>query len=78
MRLGGHVVALIKPQFEAGKAEVDKGRGVIRDVAVRERVVAEVRAFVEDRGLWDWEGFIESPIEGPSGNREYLARFERV
>ena len=46
LKPGGKLVALIKPQFEAGKEEADKGRGVITDAAVHERVLAELREFV--------------------------------
>jgi 23S rRNA (cytidine1920-2'-O)/16S rRNA (cytidine1409-2'-O)-methyltransferase len=67
---GGRVCALIKPQFEAGREEVGKG-GIVRDAAVRERVV---------RGLTDWVetypvesmGVIPSPILGRDGNEEFL------
>jgi len=73
LRPGGTLVALVKPQFEAGKAEVDKGAGVIRDDAVRERVLAEVRAFAlaELPGALV-AGEMESPVHGADGNREYL------
>ena len=46
LKPGGKIVALIKPQFEAGKAEADKGRGVITDAAVHDRVLAELEEFV--------------------------------
>lgn len=67
---GAQLVALIKPQFEAGKAEVGKG-GVVRDAAVHERVCAEVREWLEASG-WAVKGLTESPITGPKGNVEFL------
>jgi 23S rRNA (cytidine1920-2'-O)/16S rRNA (cytidine1409-2'-O)-methyltransferase len=70
VRPGGRLMALIKPQFEAGREEVGKG-GVVRDPAVRERVCAEVVAWIEEQG-WRVEGVVESPITGPEGNVEYL------
>lgn len=66
------VVALIKPQFEAGEREVSKGRGVIRDPQVHERVLREVFAFAESQG-WTLRGQIRSPLTGPKGNVEFLA-----
>lgn len=69
-RPGGRLVALIKPQFEAGRAEIGKG-GVVRDPAVHSRVCAEVAAWLEGRG-WAVEGVIPSPITGPEGNVEFL------
>jgi 23S rRNA (cytidine1920-2'-O)/16S rRNA (cytidine1409-2'-O)-methyltransferase len=63
-------IVLLKPQFEAGRAEVPRG-GVIRDDTVRERVREEFVAWAGDAG-WDVLGLIESPIRGGSGNIEYL------
>jgi 23S rRNA (cytidine1920-2'-O)/16S rRNA (cytidine1409-2'-O)-methyltransferase len=73
LRAGGTLVALVKPQFEAGKAEVDKGRGVIRDAAVQEATLFTVRDFAL-RELTGAElvGTIDSPITGADGNREFL------
>ena len=73
LRPGGNLNALVKPQFEAGKAEVDKGEGIIRDDAVRARVLAEVRDFAR-RELPGAElrGEMECPVHGADGNREYL------
>ena len=73
LRPGGNLIALVKPQFEAGKAEVDKGEGIIRDDAVRARVLAEVRDFAR-RELPGAElrGEMECPVHGADGNREYL------
>jgi 23S rRNA (cytidine1920-2'-O)/16S rRNA (cytidine1409-2'-O)-methyltransferase len=67
---GGRLVALIKPQFEAGRAEIGKG-GVVRDPAVHARVCAEVAAWLESRS-WIVEGVTPSPITGPEGNVEFL------
>ncbi len=73
LRFGGVLVALVKPQFEAGKAEVDKGQGVIRDDAVRERVLAEVREFaLRELPGATVHGEMECPIHGADGNREFL------
>jgi 23S rRNA (cytidine1920-2'-O)/16S rRNA (cytidine1409-2'-O)-methyltransferase len=67
---GGHVVALVKPQFEVGRGEVGKG-GIVRDDAKRRRVVDEITQFACALGLAP-VGAIESPIEGAEGNREFL------
>ncbi len=76
---GGILVALIKPQFEAGKAEADAGRGVIRDPAIHERVVAEIRSLAEGEMPAAAEfGFCPSPIEGADGNREFLIGWKKI
>ncbi len=64
------LIALIKPQFEAGRAEVGKG-GVVRDPAIHARVCAEVGDWLTARG-WAVLGITESPITGPEGNVEFL------
>jgi 23S rRNA (cytidine1920-2'-O)/16S rRNA (cytidine1409-2'-O)-methyltransferase len=69
-KAGAQLIALIKPQFEAGKAEVGKG-GVVRDAAVHTRVCAEVQDWLEASG-WPVKGLTESPITGPKGNVEFL------
>lgn len=74
----GTIVALIKPQFEAGKEEVDKGRGVITDAAIHERVLTELRDFVSTQASLCWRGVVESPLLGPAGNKEFLALIEKV
>ncbi|HVZ65592.1 MAG TPA: TlyA family RNA methyltransferase [Lacunisphaera sp.] len=76
---GGTLIALVKPQFEAGKAEVDRGGGVIRDDAVRERVRAEVRGFAlaELPGV-ALAGEMECPVHGADGNREFLLGLRRT
>ncbi|TVQ28968.1 MAG: TlyA family RNA methyltransferase [Geminicoccaceae bacterium] len=68
---GGHLIALIKPQFEVGKGEVGKG-GVVRDPAQHARVCAAVAAWLEDEAGWQVLGVTPSPITGPKGNREFL------
>jgi 23S rRNA (cytidine1920-2'-O)/16S rRNA (cytidine1409-2'-O)-methyltransferase len=65
------LVLLVKPQFEAGKAEVDRGSGVIRDPLVHQRVCDEVSAALIATGC-DVLGWTESPITGAQGNREFL------
>jgi 23S rRNA (cytidine1920-2'-O)/16S rRNA (cytidine1409-2'-O)-methyltransferase len=69
---GGELVTLIKPQFEAGRAQVAKG-GVVRDEAVRREVVDNIRAFGEDELGLTCRGVCESPVRGPAGNVEFLA-----
>ena len=70
------IVALIKPQFEAGKAEADRGAGVIRDPAIHQRVLSELNQFVNARGGLRWLGVTESPVLGPAGNKEFLVLIE--
>ncbi|MGE0258746.1 MAG: TlyA family RNA methyltransferase [Alphaproteobacteria bacterium] len=65
------LVALIKPQFEAGPAEVGKG-GVVRDPAVHAAVCQRVSGWVAAQPDWRVVGVVESPIQGPAGNREFL------
>ena len=69
---GGVLVALVKPQFEAGKAEADKGHGVIRDPAVHARVVEEIVACAAALPAVEVLGTMDSPITGADGNREFL------
>ena len=69
-RPGAKLVALVKPQFEAGREEVGKG-GVVRDPAVHSRVCDEAVAWVESKG-WRVCGVEKSPITGPEGNVEFL------
>ena len=66
------LVTLIKPQFEAGKDQVERG-GVVRDPAIREQVVERIRRFGEETQGLLWLGLCESPILGPAGNVEFLA-----
>jgi 23S rRNA (cytidine1920-2'-O)/16S rRNA (cytidine1409-2'-O)-methyltransferase len=75
LRPGGHLVALIKPQFEAGRDDVGAG-GIVRDPAVHARVVDDVVAEASRIGLTH-AGTTPSPIEGAEGNREFLAAFTR-
>ena len=75
-RRGAKLVALIKPQFEAGREEVGKG-GVVRDRAVHERVCADAQAWVQSQG-WAVLGVTPSPITGPEGNVEFLLGAEKT
>jgi 23S rRNA (cytidine1920-2'-O)/16S rRNA (cytidine1409-2'-O)-methyltransferase len=68
---GCWLVALVKPQFEAGRAEVGKG-GVVRDEAVQARVCAAAADWLDAQPGWQLLGLTESPIQGPEGNREWL------
>jgi 23S rRNA (cytidine1920-2'-O)/16S rRNA (cytidine1409-2'-O)-methyltransferase len=65
------LIALIKPQFEAGPGEVGKG-GVVRDPAVHQRVCERIAGWVAAQPGWVVVGIAESPIQGPAGNREFL------
>jgi 23S rRNA (cytidine1920-2'-O)/16S rRNA (cytidine1409-2'-O)-methyltransferase len=64
-----HLIALIKPQFEAGRSHLKKG--IVRDVAVHEDVCRDISAFVASLG-WHVEGVIPSPLTGGDGNTEFL------
>ena len=75
---GGRIVALIKPQFEAGKTESDRGAGVITDPAVHQRVIDEIEAFARAETKLTWRGVTESPILGPAGNKEFLVLLENL
>jgi 23S rRNA (cytidine1920-2'-O)/16S rRNA (cytidine1409-2'-O)-methyltransferase len=74
-REGGVLVALVKPQFEVGRAEASRGKGVIRDEAVRSAAIAEARVDLEAVGF-DVRSEADCVITGPKGNREafFLAR----
>ena len=76
LRPGGETVALIKPQFEAGRDEVGKG-GVVRDPAIRQHVVDRIREFGEQTLGWQWLGLCPSPIQGPAGNVEFLSYWRK-
>lgn len=65
------VIALIKPQFEAGRKEVSRGKGVIRDGEIHRRVLHEILGFAQERGF-SVRGLIRSPVLGPKGNVEFL------
>jgi 23S rRNA (cytidine1920-2'-O)/16S rRNA (cytidine1409-2'-O)-methyltransferase len=75
-RPGAKLVALVKPQFEAGREEVGKG-GVVRDPEVRKRVCDAAAEWVGAQG-WQVLGVIESPITGPEGNVEYLLGARKI
>jgi 23S rRNA (cytidine1920-2'-O)/16S rRNA (cytidine1409-2'-O)-methyltransferase len=66
------LVALVKPQFEAGRQEVAKGDGVIRDPQVHQRILEEILAYAQSLGF-EGKEVIRSPLTGPKGNVEFLA-----
>ena len=72
----GQLITLIKPQFEAGRHQVGKG-GIIKDSAVHEEVIKKVTEGIKKFGF-ELIGVTESPIEGGSGNKEFLAYFKKV
>jgi len=79
LRSGGTLVALVKPQFEAGKAEVDKGRGIIRDTAVQDAVLADIQSFaLAQLPGATLVGTMDSPITGTDGNREFLLGLRKL
>ena len=69
---GGEVIALIKPQFEAGRSQVSRGDGVIRDSEIHRQVLLDVLGFAQENG-YSVHGIIQSPLLGPKGNVEFLA-----
>jgi 23S rRNA (cytidine1920-2'-O)/16S rRNA (cytidine1409-2'-O)-methyltransferase len=78
LKSDGKIIALIKPQFEAGKIEADKGKGVITDPAIHQRVLAELKQFVLTQTGLRWQNVVESPLLGPAGNKEFLVLIEKA
>jgi 23S rRNA (cytidine1920-2'-O)/16S rRNA (cytidine1409-2'-O)-methyltransferase len=74
------IVSLVKPQFEAGKAEVDRGGGVISDPEIHQRVLSELQAWIPEHTPLVVRDVISSPILGRDGNREFLfdIRFQEI
>ena len=66
------IVALVKPQFEAGKSEVDRGSGVISNPQIHQRVLQELQAWLPQHTPFQLQGQLDSPILGRDGNREFL------
>ncbi|MCC7300273.1 MAG: TlyA family RNA methyltransferase [Verrucomicrobia bacterium] len=77
LKSGGEIVSLIKPQFEAGKEDVGKGRGVITDPLIHEETISKVRKFGTETLRLEWLGLKTSPLKGPKGNTEFLAYWKR-
>ena len=76
--MGGHLITLVKPQFEAKKNEVDKGRGIINDPEIQERILAELQNFIQKNLLMaTLPKIIQSKITGMDGNQEYLLGIEK-
>jgi len=65
------LIALIKPQFEAGRKDVARGDGVIRDPEIHRQVLNDVLAYAQQAGF-GIHGLIKSPLLGPKGNAEFL------
>ena len=65
------VIALIKPQFEAGRKLAAKGKGVIRDKHIHDAIIKDIQSFAEQEGFEN-KGMIASPLIGPKGNKEFL------
>jgi 23S rRNA (cytidine1920-2'-O)/16S rRNA (cytidine1409-2'-O)-methyltransferase len=76
VREAGLILPLVKPQFEAGREEVSKGRGVIRNPKTQEKTVKKITLYGESIGL-EPIGSVESPITGPKGNREFFILFKK-
>ena len=76
LRPPGDMILLVKPQVEAEKSEVVKGAGVIRDVEIHQRTIAQVVQAFESQGMKQ-SGLIESPLRGADGNTEFLLHLRR-
>jgi len=73
----GSIIALIKPQFEAGRKDVSRGDGVIRDPEIHRQVLLDVLGFAQQEGF-HLRGLIKSPLLGPKGNAEFLVWLSQV
>ena len=79
LRPGGVLIALVKPQFEAGRAQAARGRGVIRDRAVQDATLADVTAFaLAALPRAALRGTMDSPLTGADGNREFLLALDKA
>jgi 23S rRNA (cytidine1920-2'-O)/16S rRNA (cytidine1409-2'-O)-methyltransferase len=79
VRVGGVLIALVKPQFEAGRTAVAKGRGVVRDRSIQEAVLADISTFALAKlPAAKLIGSMDSPITGTDGNREFLLGFRKT
>ncbi len=76
LKVGGRIMALIKPQFEVGVGQTQKG--IVRDEAVRQSAIDKVVTFCQEELSLQYEGIVPSAILGPKGNQEYLAFFTRI
>lgn len=74
LKPSGKIIVLIKPQFEVGRTEVERG-GIVRNEAKHARVIIEVNSFAESCGL-KVAGVIDSPITGADGNKEFLGLYQ--
>ena len=72
----GVIVSLIKPQFEAGKDQIDKG-GVITNPIIHEKVINDIKDFGEKKHNLQWLDFCISPLKGPAGNKEFFAYWRK-
>ena len=72
----GVIVSLIKPQFEAGKDQIDKG-GVVTNPIIHEKVINDIKDFGEKKLNLKWLDFCISPLKGPAGNKEFFAYWRK-
>lgn len=78
LKPAGHLLALVKPQFEAGRAEVARGKGVVKDDVIRQRCLDDIMEFsAESLPGYHCRGFMDCPIHGGDGNRELFLLLER-
>ncbi len=73
---GGTLIALIKPQFEAGKERVGRG-GIVKDPSVHKEIVSDIEAWINEKKPWQVLGVTPSPITGSDGNQEFLIAAEK-
>jgi 23S rRNA (cytidine1920-2'-O)/16S rRNA (cytidine1409-2'-O)-methyltransferase len=77
LKPGAPVVALIKPQFEAGREQVQRG-GVVTDPDVHRQVIEKVRRYGQEEAGLTWIDVCQSPIKGPAGNIEFLSYWRKA
>ena len=74
---GAWLIALVKPQFEVGRYQIDKG-GIVKDAQARETAVNQISEWIGEQAGWVVLGRMDSPIEGGDGNREYLVAAQKA